>query len=139
MNTVIKWDNQITAVDTDKYSIRIRTGMSVLLSNRITSFKMRQPAQGVITENRLWMVMNRISMEQLHRRSRAGFPDVRLYDIYHTTGCFTFAVVFGIVLNGGRKGRLLTGEFRFVVVTDEELDDCLSRVFEIEKLVEVSR
>jgi hypothetical protein len=134
MPCTINWDKKLTAGETAHYSLKIRTGMSILISNRITVLKMRDAVNGVTVERKMFTVLRRLSEEHPAGLQRAGFPDIRLYDIQHKHGCLTFAAVWGIVLNGSKKGRLLQGEFRFVVIGDEQLDDCLSRVFELDRL-----
>jgi hypothetical protein len=138
LDCIINWDREVTQGETEHYALRLRTGCSILLSNRITSLKQRQPVQGVAVERQLFSILRRVTNEHPATKSRAGFPEIRIYGIpYGDAQTFTFAAVWGIVLNGSKKGKLLQGEFRFVLCCDEQLDDCLTRFFEIEKLVEI--
>lgn len=129
LECIINWDNKVSSGETDRYSLRIRTGCSILLSNRITVLKLREPVDGVAVQQQIFKILNRISREHPASKQAAGDPEIRYYGIPRAVGTFTFAVVWGIVLNGSRKGKLLQGEYRFVILCAEQLDDCLKRVF----------
>lgn len=129
---LINWDVQVTKGETLDYDLRVRTGCSILLSNRITVLKLREPVEGVGVERQIFRILRRITQEHPASKQRAAYPDIRYYHVPRARGAFPFVVVWGIVLNGSRKGKLLQGEFRFVTLCPEQIDDCLSTVFRIE-------
>lgn len=129
LDCIISWDNEVTQGETSDYALRVRTGCSILLSNRITVLKLRQPVEGVAVQQQIFKILRRITQEHPVTKQRTGDPDIRLYGIPRAVGSFNFATVWGIVLNGSRKGKLLQGEFRFVIITPEQIDDCMKRVF----------
>lgn len=135
MKCVIHWDAQTTRASSDKYDLTVTTGASILLRNRLTVLTLRDARQGVAADKAIMRQLQSLADTNPATRAEPGAPEV-----HHFTGAgnmLPFVAVLGIVLNGSRRGKLLQGEFRFVVIAPEQLDDCLQTVFKV-KLEKVS-
>lgn len=133
----IVWDAEQTRVESGSYYLTIRTGMSVAARNTVQALKMTHSKEG----HQLWddLMYAGKSIPPLTEQDAdryPGIPELFPASFDTPTGRKEFVFVFGIVPNGGRRGKQFTGDFRLVIITIDEVGDALEQVFDLEKFIE---
>lgn len=127
----IVWDEQRTKFENERFVLTMRTGESVSFRNRITILQRQNPRLGVDIYNEILKLAEYVSKMAGASGDYPGVPEMVIY----RRDRIRAAIVWGIVPSGAKKRRALIGEYRFVIVLEEELEDTLSRVFDIERLL----
>lgn len=130
MKCIIHWDAPTTRAASDKYDLVVTTGASILLRNRLTVLALRDAVAGVEADNAIMQQLATLTDTNPATHAVPGQPEIHHFTVMDN---MVIVAVLGIVLNGSRRGKLLQGEFRFVVITPEQLDDCLKSVFNVKE------
>lgn len=133
----IIWDNEQTRVESGAYYLTIRTGMSVTARNVVQALRMAHSSEGA----QLWAdIMNAgATIPPLTEQDATAYPGIpELFPVTFDTsmGRKHFVYAFGVVPNGGRRGKQYTGEFRLVIVTADEIEAVLDSVFDLSRFIE---
>lgn len=129
------WDDVTTPVQTDRYALVIRTGVTQRVNNIMEVLRRTQPRIAVAIERGWADEAGRAVSSSMDAGDYPNVPEMLIMRFQAANRVIVFVLIFGIVLNGSRKGKLLQGEFRCVLVEAEEVGDALDRVFNLEKLL----
>ncbi len=133
----IMWDSEQTRVESGSFYLTIRTGMSITARNVVQALRMVNAVEGARLWDAIMEAGNTIPpLTEQNATAYPGIPELFPVSFDTSTGRKHFVYAFGVVPNGGRRGKQMTGEFRLVIVTAEELADALDNVFELSKFIE---
>jgi hypothetical protein len=131
----IRWDNEITRFRDERFDLRIRTGQSQAIRNLLTGLRVRDAGRAQRVERAIFAIAEQLSQSLQGADPYPGVPEMVYGRIQDGQREVEICVVSGIVPNGSRRGSALSGEYRLVVIRADELEACLSRVFDFERLL----
>lgn len=127
------WDPESKRFEDANLLIKIETGTSMKINNRMTRLRLSHPEEAKAIHDEMMAVATRLSQTASDSAALPGVPEIVRYSRRTSWGRFTAYMVYGIVLNGAKKKGARIGAYRFVIVAGGELPDCLSSVFELER------
>lgn len=133
----IRWDTERTQVETPAFLLTIQTGMSIGLSNRLTTLRLTAPVEADSVMTDLDALTTYVTRMPSSSADYPGVPELVRYARPTARGDLSLCVVWGIVLNGAKRRHLRFGSYYFVAVLEDELGDCLTRVFQIERVLTI--
>lgn len=120
--------------ESERFCVRVLTGSSQRLDNVLEALKRTHPREGVAVYNALANLANALSQVD-GTRCLPNVPEIAHWSLLTSAGRLSVVIVFGIVLNGARRGKLLLGDFYFCIVDECELEVVLDSVWGLEKLL----
>jgi hypothetical protein len=128
----ILWDDRTLPLETERHILKIETGVSLKIKNRMTVLKMTAPEDAQHIDTQIGLLTETLSTQSSDSGDHPNVPAITRFSRRTEHGRFTAYVVWGIVLSGAtRKGKRF-GNYRFVLVAADELPDTLSTVFNLE-------
>lgn len=134
----IIWAASLPLWDTPDFYVKLRSGYSVMLSNRLTALKRQHPQEGVNLSHAIESLSERLSLPET-RQARPNVPEMVHYHVCSAHSDMNIVLAWGIVTNGAKRGAQVTGEFRFIICLLEELDAALTSVFELERTLRIEK
>lgn len=131
----IVWDSERTRFIDDRFALTIWSGESVGFRNRITTLSMTSPAECAAVS----AAINEAALSASEMASSSGdypgVPEIISWRAMTSRGELSVCMVWGIIPNGAIQRGVMHGDYRFVVVLEDELDECLSRIFQLERML----
>jgi hypothetical protein len=130
----IDWDTQTTPfVDKNTY-ITIRTGKSRAYRNVMAGLGVREPVRAARIHQDMEALLRNISRKGGEALGIPNVPEIYMvkFDPYEV------AIIHGIIFTSVSLHGRLIGEFKMIVVMLDEVDDCLTEDFKIEKYVQAA-
>lgn len=128
---MIAWSNKTTRVETDQHDLFIRTGESQRVKNILAVLYITSPRDVQKINDRWAEEAGRHIQLSMAANTNMLEPEMVMFDFTVKGRLIEFALVWGIVLNGSRKGKLLQGNFYCALVEAEEINATLKQVFKV--------
>lgn len=118
-----QWDERIPIYDSERYYLRNHFGVSQRVQNALTVLE--------LTNSTEWTRIHKgiLALRDTIKTADSGAESLQLHRVPYTSESLSIVVLWGIVLNGGRRKKALTGDWYFVIVHAEEEADVTRQVF----------
>lgn len=120
--------------ESERFCVRVLTGSSQRLDNTLEALRRTHPREGVAVYNALANLANALSQVD-GTRCLPNVPEIAHWSLLTSAGRLSVVIVFGIVLNGSKRGKLLLGDFYFALIDECELEAVLDSVWQLERVL----
>ncbi len=122
-SVLINWDDRVPVYDGAEFYLRNHFGVSLRVQNALTILEVTKASE-----------YRRVHQEIMALRSQidatdGGAQSLELHRVPYSSGSLDIVVLWGIVLNGGRRRKARTGDWYFILVHAEEEAAVTRQVF----------
>jgi hypothetical protein len=130
----VDWDTETTPyVDKATY-ITIRTGKSRAYRNVMSGLGVREPARAARIQQDMDLLLRDISRKGGEALSIPNIPEIHMVKFEP----YEVAIISGVIFTSiSLHGRLI-GEYKMIVLMLDEVDECLTDDFKIEKYIQAA-
>lgn len=120
---LIQWDQRIPIYDGADLYLRNHFGVSQRVQNVLTILEMTKPSEHKRAHQEIMALRSQIDATD------GGAQSLELHRVPYTSESLNIVVLWGIVLNGGRRKKARTGDWYFIIVHAEEEAAVTRQVF----------